>query len=89
MAQGRALIGRFDIYRATMPQQIDREKGTTMVKRFLATVALAVVWSTVSISFLALGPVLLGAAMIGILGTIGVEPPRRRPRSEELEPVFA
>ncbi|MGH8870761.1 MAG: hypothetical protein ACRDWS_02155 [Acidimicrobiia bacterium] len=59
-----------------------------MTKRFIATVALAVAWSTVSIAFFSLGPVLLGAAMIGILGTIGVEPPRRRPRSDEIEPVY-
>jgi hypothetical protein len=41
----------------------------------------------VAIAGLGLGWVLLGAAFIGILGTIGVEPPRSR-RAPVADPTF-
>jgi hypothetical protein len=51
-----------------------------MVHRFIGIVGLAVAWSTAASAGLPLGWVVLGAAVIGILGTIGIEPPRRRQR---------
>ena len=50
-----------------------------MMDRFIGTVGFAVAWSMVAFAGVTMGWVLLGAALIGILGTIGVEPPRRRP----------
>ncbi|HSK06297.1 MAG TPA: hypothetical protein VK990_02170 [Acidimicrobiia bacterium] len=49
-----------------------------MKRRFFGTLGLAVAWSAVALAGVTLGWVLLGAALIGILGTIGLEPPRRR-----------
>ena len=49
-----------------------------MRRRFIGTVCLAAAWSTVVFAGLSLGWILLGAAFIGILGTIGLEPPRLR-----------
>ena len=50
-----------------------------MIRRRLAlTIAAAVSWSVPAALFgLPLGLILLGAALIGILATIGVEPPRQ------------
>lgn len=50
-----------------------------MKRRFIGTVCLAAAWSMVVFAGLSLGWILLGAALIGILGTIGLEPPRLRP----------
>lgn len=52
-------------------------KRHPLVKRFVATIGIAVAWSTVSLAGLSLGWVLFGAACIGILATVGAEPPRR------------
>jgi hypothetical protein len=49
-----------------------------MKRRFIATLGLAVAWSMVALAGVTMGWVLLGAALIGTLGTIGLEPPRRR-----------
>lgn len=49
-----------------------------MKRRFVGTLGLAVAWSMVALAGVAMGWVLLGAALIGLLGTIGLEPPRRR-----------
>lgn len=49
-----------------------------MKRRFIGTLGLAVAWSMVALAGVTMGWVLLGAALIGILGTIGLEPPRRR-----------
>ncbi|HSJ83601.1 MAG TPA: hypothetical protein VLA91_07255 [Acidimicrobiia bacterium] len=58
-----------------------------MKRRFIGTVCLAAVWSMVAVAGLGLAWVLLGAALIGILGTIGVEPPRLR-RAPVADPTF-
>ena len=58
-----------------------------MKRRFIGTVSLAAVWSMVAVAGLGLGWVLFGAALIGILGTIGVEPPRLR-RAPVADPTF-
>lgn len=49
-----------------------------LLRRFVAAIALAVVWSTVSLAGLDLVWVLVGAGCIGILATVGAEPPRRK-----------
>ena len=49
-----------------------------MKRRFFGTLGLAVAWSMVALAGVTMGWVLLGAALIGLLGTIGLEPPRRR-----------
>lgn len=49
-----------------------------MKRRLVGTLGLAVAWSMVALAGVAMGWILLGAALIGILGTIGLEPPRRR-----------
>jgi hypothetical protein len=49
-----------------------------MKRRLIGTLGLPVAWSMVALAGVTMGWVLLGAALIGILGTIGVEPPRRR-----------
>lgn len=58
-----------------------------MKRRFIGTVCLAAAWSMVVFAGVTLGWVLLGAAFIGILGTIGLEPPRLR-RAPVVEPTF-
>jgi hypothetical protein len=50
-----------------------------MQGRSFGTVCLAAAWSMVVFTGLTLGWIHLGAAFIGILGTIGLEPPRLRP----------
>ena len=49
-----------------------------MKRKFFGTLGLAVAWSMVALAGVTMGWVLLGAALIGLLGTIGLEPPRRR-----------
>jgi hypothetical protein len=49
-----------------------------MKRRFVVTLGLAVAWSMVALAGVTMGWVLIGAALIGLLGTIGLEPPRRR-----------
>ena len=49
-----------------------------MKRRFVVTLGLAVAWSMVALAGVTMGWVLIGAALIGLLGTTGLEPPRRR-----------
>jgi hypothetical protein len=58
-----------------------------MMRRFVGTVGLAVAWSMVVFAGVTIGWVLLGAATIGILGTIGIEPPRWR-RAPAVDPSY-
>jgi hypothetical protein len=71
----------------TPTRQSEDRKGPGIKRRFIGTVCLAAVWSIVAIAGLSLGLVLLGAAVIGMLGTIGIEPPRLR-RATVADPTF-
>lgn len=48
-----------------------------MIKRFFLVIGAAVVWSTVIMLGLTMGWTLVGAGLIGILGTVGCHPPTR------------
>lgn len=58
-----------------------------MVKRFIGTVGLAIAWSTIALAGVTMGWVLLGAACIGLLGTVGLEPPHRGRTAPDPVPI--